>query len=160
MKVSVILAALVFVLKIYDSVGFSPLQSSSISNRLCKQNTHHSPRGLSIMKAGKDDEIAALEDKIRRLKEEAEAEEKVGESSNIASDFEAPNADIDEPFGEMLSESWKVESEPSDEGGVVKNLITAVIILVLAIALSQVPVGQEGLDKYSTAKPSQSIDLG
>ena len=158
MKVSVILAALVFVLKIYDSVGFSPLQSSSISNRLCKQNTHHSPRGLSIMKAGKDDEIAALEDKIRRLKEEAE--EKVGESSNIASDFEAPNADIDEPFGEMLSESWKVESEPSDEGGVVKNLITAVIILVLAIALSQVPVGQEGLDKYSTAKPNQSLDLG
>ena len=114
------------------------------------------------MKAGKDDEIAALEEKIRRLKEEAEAEaeEKVGESSNIASDFEASNTDIDEPFGEMLSESWKVESEPSDEGGVVKNLITAVIILVLAIALSQVPVGQEGLDKYSTAKPNQSIDLG
>ena len=160
MKVSAIVAALVFVLNIYDSVGFSPLQSSSIRNRLCKQNTHHSPRGFSIMKAGKDDEIAALEEKIRRLKEEAEAEEKVGESSNIASDFEAPNTDIDEPFGEMLSESWKVESEPSDEGGVVKNLITAVIILVLAIALSQVPVGQEGLDKYSTAKPNQSIDLG
>ncbi len=73
-----------------------------------------------------------------------------------------PGVEIDEPFEEMLSEQWKESDVESQEGGggVIKNLIGGVAILVAAIAFSQVPVGQEGLDKYSTAKPSTTIDLG
>lgn len=108
----------------------------------------------------KQDEIEALEEKLRKLKEEADESSKEVKTS-VDDMTPVAKETVDEPFEEMLSESWKdsdVESE--DSGGVVKNLIGAAILVVVAIIVSQVPVGQEGFDKYSTAKPNTTIDLG
>lgn len=105
----------------------------------------------------KQDEIEALEEKLRKLKEESDES-----SKEVLDDVTSDAIDsIDEPFEEMLSESWKdLDVESEDSGGVVKNLIGAAIFVVVAIIVSQIPVGQEGFDKYSTAKPNTSIDLG
>ena len=113
---------------------------------------------LSPLFSSKEDEIAELEEKLRKLKEEASTETTVNDiDSEVSEDSSEPL--IDEPFEEMLSESWK-DSEDSDNGAVVKNLIGAGIAVLLAIAVSQVPVGNDGYDKYTAVKPSTSIDLG
>ena len=113
----------------------------------------------TLLKSSKEDEIAALEEKLRQLK--GETVEEIIEEPSFKVDA-APTPVVDEPFEEMLSESWKA-SDPSaseGEGSVIKNLLVAGALIVAAIAFSQIPIGEEGLDKYSTAKPSTSIDLG
>ena len=88
-----------------------------------------------------------------------------------------PVASMDDPFDEMLSEQWKVSKNRavpkgsssntrsnnggnSGIGGSIKTIVGVVALLLGVVAFSQIPVGQEDLDKYSTAKPSTSIDLG
>ena len=88
-----------------------------------------------------------------------------------------PVASMDDPFDEMLSEQWKVSKNRavtkgsssntrSNNGGNsgigsgIKTIVGVVALLLGVVAFSQIPVGQEDLDKYSTAKPSTSIDLG
>jgi hypothetical protein len=114
------------------------------------------------LQSSKEDEIAELEEKLRKLKEETE-QETDGQPEKMASEeMEALESSvIEEPLEALLSESWKdAEASSEDQGSVVKNLIGAAILIVALIAFSQIPVGNEGLDKYSTAKPNQSIDLG
>ena len=145
------------------------------------------------LQASKEEEIQALEEKLRLLKQEAaetttpldeageppattskeeeeEEEEltwKVPESkrpqdSTIAV-RKVPIASMDDPFDEMLSEQWKVKNNAvngSSSSGGIMNIVGVVAILLGIVAFSQVPIGQEDLDKYSTAKPSTSIDLG
>jgi|AntRauTorckE5430_2_1112549.scaffolds.fasta_scaffold00775_8 hypothetical protein len=117
--------------------------------------------------AAKEDEIAALEEQLRKLKEgtpspnESPETPDASSSSSSSADLDSdPDLDlIEEPLAALLSESWK-DSEVTDDGGVVKNIIIAVVALLVALAVSQIPVGQEGYDRYSTAKPSTAIDLG
>jgi len=122
---------------------------------------------LIRIKSSKEDEIAALEERLRKLKEEAAAVDSDGDSSrkyivpnesdqgdNVLSPMQQQEA-----LDEMLSESWK-DNEPSDQGGVIRNFIAGAVLVLAAIFFSQIPVGQDGLDKYSTAKPSTTIDLG
>jgi len=138
------------------------------------------------LSSSNDEEIAALEEKLRRLKENTDAEEEqdattsgeAGEPDVAAEPFaekrfkisddstnmmvtgeEIPNTRTSEPYEELLSEQWK--SRESSGGGIgIKEILTVVAVLVGIIAFSQVPIGQEDLDKYSTAKPSTAIDLG
>ena len=116
--------------------------------------------------SSKEDEIAYLEEKIKRLKEE-QLEEVEEESTEKK--YEIPSSqrntpvanNLDEPFAEMLSEQWKEKnSQGDDDSGVVVKAVGAIALLVGLAFFSQVPVGQEDLDKYSTAKPNTSIDLG
>jgi len=143
------------------------------------------------LSSSNDEEIAALEEKLRRLKENTDAEEeqdatttgekisstakipdvaaelfaekrfKISDDSTnmMVTGEEIPNTRISEPYEELLSEQWK--SRESSGGGIgIKDIATAVAVLLGIIAFSQVPIGQEDLDKYSTAKPSTAIDLG
>ena len=158
-------------------------------------NTHTAFTSTStqIFASSKDEEIAALEEKLRQLRETdattttAELSESEPESESSPPPSTTPpttplesqsqpqpqsfpvtralpvknQATVDD-FDELLSESWKDNDVSASEGGgaVLKNLAIAGIALLVAVAVSQVPVGQDGYDRYTTAKPNTSIDLG
>mmetsp|Transcript_44362 Transcript_44362/g.53607 ORF Transcript_44362/g.53607 Transcript_44362/m.53607 type:complete len:199 (+) Transcript_44362:134-730(+) len=123
-------------------------------------------RFTTIVRSSKDDEIAALEEKIRQLKRDA-----AQETSNEDDDDDGKSASTAvtltpeemEPFEEMLTEKWKEVPSNDENGGGGNVLVTVAGVLAAVVALalfSQVPVGQENYDKYSSATPSTSIDLG
>ncbi|KAL7502274.1 hypothetical protein ACHAXN_001802, partial [Cyclotella atomus] len=64
----------------------------------------------------------------------------------------------------MLSERWKEASDPSPtsaDGGMLKNAAIALGLAVFLGIFSQVPIGNEDLQKYQDYKGSASrIDLG
>lgn len=129
---------------------------------------NHNPRNIiRINSTNKDDEIAELEAKLRQLKEEKDTTDSAVATTSSTSTASEINGDTpvatitdDAPLDEMLSEAWK-ESDSAEKGGsIIPSLIGGLVLLIAFVALSQVPVGQEGLDKYSTPKPSTSIDLG
>mmetsp|Transcript_18484 Transcript_18484/g.27922 ORF Transcript_18484/g.27922 Transcript_18484/m.27922 type:complete len:184 (-) Transcript_18484:203-754(-) len=119
-----------------------------------------------------DDEIADLEEKLRQLKIQKKRE---AEEASIATTTTTTISAVDastslktpkvtntpEPMLEMLSESWK-EGEASDKSSSpILTIALTVVGIVALVAFSQVPVGQEDLSKYSSAKSgSQKIDLG
>ena len=200
--------------------AFGPLSTScsrtstSITSSIISKHRHHgssqspvasassrriprSPRTRILVKAtSKEDEIAALEEQLRLLKQNDATTEPTSASSSSSQEPESksveekeetderswkvpernpddtiavrkvPIASMSNPMDEMLSEQWKVSNFKSSGGnggvggGVMKNVIGAVVLLVGVVAFSQIPVGQENLDKYSTAKPSTTIDLG
>lgn len=119
---------------------------------------HDHPR----LNNSKEDEIAALEQRLRKLKEEAAVDQHGDDDRNPIPEREESQSlpsTQQEPLEEMLSESWK-DNEPSDQGGLIRNFLAAALLVVASVFFAQVPVGQESLDKYSTAKPSTTIDLG
>ena len=135
------------------------------SNLRVIKNNNVKPLQRILKSTNKDDEIAELEAKLKQLREEKVNEQQQQEEEAAAATTSA-NGQVTEveqtPLNEMLSESWK-ESEMegnNSSGSIISSLITGLILVVAFVALSQIPVGQEGLDKYSTAKPSTTIDLG
>ena len=118
--------------------------------------TTHSKLSMS----SKDDEIAKLEEKLQRLKEEKEAESSAADQP----EEEEPLEEV--PIDLFMSESWKEQEAASEvesgEGGGVGGIVGALFGLVLLVALSQVPVGQEGLSTYSAelSNPDRQINLG
>lgn len=110
----------------------------------------------------KEDEIAELETKLRELKKDAELE-KQQERNEMEDTMSAVSSVLDvDDYPEMLSEQWKEDMENKDSGsnGTLANVAISILVIVGLILFSQVPIGNEGLDKYSTAAPTQSIDLG
>lgn len=106
--------------------------------------------------SSKDDEIAELEEKLRKLKQEAatKGRDRDNESSPLTTV-------MSEPLDEMLTEKWKEnETESVDNSGFIKNLVGFGIMLLISIAVSQIPTGQQEYDKYTAVKPNTSIDLG
>mmetsp|Transcript_33398 Transcript_33398/g.68178 ORF Transcript_33398/g.68178 Transcript_33398/m.68178 type:complete len:180 (-) Transcript_33398:147-686(-) len=124
------------------------------------------PRNPSSVKAlymsEKEDEIAALEEKLRQLKEVAVQEKTAQEEQKELAETEGIE-DVPEVYEEMLSEQWKA-SEAAEEGGGLMSTVTTVLGVVASLVFlgffSQVPVGQEDLSKYSTGQASTRIDLG
>ena len=116
--------------------------------------------------SSKDDEIAELEEKLRILKQDVEKEERQPAISVQEDGLTGMVSDVEvTDYPEMLSEKWKEDLDTmkdSKEGanGLILNTIVSLSVLVGLILFSQVPIGNEGLDKYSTAAPTQSIDLG
>ena len=134
------------------------------SNLRVIKNNNVKPLQRILKSTNKDDEIAELEAKLKQLREEKVIEQQEEEEEAAATT--SANGQVIEveqtPLNEMLSESWK-ENEMegnNSSGSIISSLITGLILVVAFVALSQIPVGQEGLDKYSTAKPSTTIDLG
>ena len=134
-----------------------------------------------LLKSSKDDEIAKLEEQLRKLKEEAESEsEEQKSSSTVLQEIQPFNPDSFvgrgpakrpiQPMEEMLSEAWKEQVEPQElrsstssqqNGGLSIPAILGGVALVLFLGFfSQVPVGQEDLSKYQAIKASTQIDLG
>jgi len=146
------------------------------------------PLGQHILYSSRDEEIADLEEKLRRLKGPTESEEvadeteitsagkpetsegefverrfKISDESTnmMVTGEELPRRSKVEPYEELLSEQWKTrETGNVDLKDLAVKIASVVAILAGIIAFSQVPIGQEGLDRYSTAKPSTAIDLG
>lgn len=109
-----------------------------------QQSKSFQKAATSALKSSKDDEIASLEEKLRRLKEEAAFEEEQGK--------EAMNMELLEtPMPEILSEAWKeteVKEEDSGLGGVIKGVAFIGLFVFLAF-FSQVDIGQEDLSTYA-----------
>lgn len=129
-------------------ISFIRSSSSNSSSRIKLGNT-------------KDDEIAELEAKLKQLKEQKE--EALKEQQQALDDVNNSNNNaLDQvPLNEMLSESWKErEMEESGGGSIISSLVTGLALVVAFVLFSQIPIGQEGYEKYSTAKPSTTIDLG
>lgn len=121
------------------------------------QRLHDLSSSSTHLLSSKEDEIAALEEKLRILKEEADMKKE----NQVEVETSIPQITIDEPLDEMLTEKWKEkETESVDGGGFIKNLVGIGILLAVSLAVSQIPAGQEGYDKYTVVKPNTSIDLG
>jgi len=128
-------------------------------------------------------EIAALEERLRELKnKEGESSpensngDKKPESIPMELSSTADDDDEDLPDGEsedsiMFSERWKevkddyvtkkTESDMSEMGGGIAKIGLALAFVVLLGLFSQVPVGEESLQRYQDVKGSTSrIDLG
>ncbi|KAG7371810.1 hypothetical protein IV203_017952 [Nitzschia inconspicua] len=132
----------------------------------------HGPlsRGWTIY-SSKDEEIARLEEQLKRLKEEKEAQEGLdaslqnGQVSVAATTSVAEEEEEEVSIDMFLSEGWKekeaVESSGGGSGGTLTTLLGALALVVGIAVFSQVPIGQEDLSKYSAIKaPTEQIDLG
>jgi hypothetical protein len=134
---------------IYDAEAFmSPLPQGMISTSLLRQ---------SNLFGSKEEEIAKLEEQLKKLKEDTETS---GASSQVATAVEAEEEISLDLF---LSEQWK-EKETAEEGS--SSNLTAILGAVgLGLALlvfSQISVGNEGLSQYSAnlQNPDTQVNLG
>jgi hypothetical protein len=139
--------------------------SSSIRIQL-SQNTFSSRSSRSwVLFRSKDEEIAKLEEQLKKLKED-KASELLLETAPQNGEIIAP-AEPEVPLEMFLSEGWKEKevaetSSAAGGGGGVLTSILGVVALVVGLAIfSQIPIGQEDLSKYSAIKaPTEQIDLG
>lgn len=135
-------------------VAFAPTQTRSMSVRLAAGN--------------REEEIAKLEEQLRRLKEEGNTatetstEELNGEINAVEKRLLEKVQGKDMILSEKALYDGNIVEDQSTEGSVVSNLLTAVAALVLLALFSQIPIGQEDLSKYSAqpASTSRTIDLG
>ena len=116
-----------------------------------------------------DDEIAQLEEQLRRLKEEKAAQQQsTTTSSSVPSqrlDSIMGGSSAEEvPIEMFLSEGWKEKEATQGEssgGGVLTTVLGAVALTIFLAVFAQVPIGQEDLSKYSAIRaPTEQIDLG
>ena len=122
----------------------------------------------------KQAEIEALEEKLRQLKgvDPAESVESSENSVVMQSTPDDVIEEEDEPEwavlktqsndSVMMSERWKeASSSTNSDGGLLKNIAIALGLVVFLGVFSQVPIGNEDLQKYQDYKGSASrIDLG
>ena len=123
--------------------------------------------------SNRDEEIAKLEEQLRKLKEDGD----VGtlEKAKSMSDEDPRKYVADERVLErirgkdmLLSESDLIEAQILDDdnetsvGGSLTPVLAAAALAVFLYFFAQVPVGQEDLSRYSvTGTPtSKTIDLG
>lgn len=168
----------------FDVCAFTvkTLKVSELANNVGRENAIVRPfhgKTLSLQMAGnsREEEIAALEEKLRQLKEEGddivEEEEMKWEitpedSSNGQKYLGRLTPNVQTPMGEMLSESWKERNQAGSSNGNsildgAKSVVGALIFVVILALASQIPVGQEDFSKYSykeAASPATNIDLG
>jgi hypothetical protein len=114
-------------------------------------------RASSRLSESKEDEIAKLEEQLKRLKEEKETE-KVAVSTS-------PEELEDTPVQMFLTEQWKEQEASADgdsSGGGLMNALFAVGAALVIVFFSQIPIGREDLSKYSvgSSPATELIDLG
>ena len=126
----------------------------------------------TLFASRRDEEIAKLEEQLRKLKdEEANAPSTTTTEESMNGEINAVEQRILEKVqgkDMILSErelydSNIVEDQSTEGGSIVQNILTAVAVAVVLGIFSQIPIGDEGLSKYSAqAGPtvSRSIDLG
>lgn len=131
----------------------------------------------SVSASSREEEIAKLEEQLRKLREE-EADGSSSASSTATRDDATLNSEIDAVERRILEKvqgkdmilseqelyDGNIVKEESSEGGnMVQTILTAVAAIVVLGIFSQIPMGDEGLSKYSAqAGPtvSRTIDLG
>jgi hypothetical protein len=167
--------------------SFSPSSGSSSTQRrrgLSTSNVNFNSRSTthlfsSIPPRDKQAEIAALEERLRQLKEEQDGggitEEQQRQqilseaAATLTPDELAALQKISEESDDsiMFSEKWKEDASSVNGGegeGIMGSIKTAGLALGLILFLglfSQIPVGESDLQKYQDIKGSTSrIDLG
>ncbi|KAL7483489.1 hypothetical protein ACHAW6_009134 [Cyclotella cf. meneghiniana] len=147
----------------YQSRHASPINKQPAITTLQAKRAIRSATATRIYSSPRDKqaEILALEEKIRQLKEETQNEQVADTNEEEETEWAIMKGQTNDSV--MLSERWK-ESDPSSntEGNnVFKNVATAIGLALFLVIFSQVPVGQEDLQKYQDVKgTSARIDLG
>ncbi|KAL7462332.1 hypothetical protein ACHAXS_002714 [Conticribra weissflogii] len=115
----------------------------------------------------KQAEIAALEEKLRQLKQETNIDSMASypESGSFAS-MELKDEDYSILEGEsedsiMFSERWKEAETMATEGAGLMNVALALGFVIFLAIFSQIPLGEEDLTRYQGKQGDMSrIDLG
>lgn len=142
----------------------STLQAFQVSHAVTRRSSISSTSSTFPtlqMASDKEEEIAKLEDQLRKLKAEAAEEgEQPPSDPNGAVDAAAEAEEV-VPEGMFLSEGWKeVEEESSEGSGGLTNILGAVGLALFLAIFSQIPIGQEDYSKYSSVTATERIDLG
>ena len=160
------------------SSSFAPFNRALIPRQALDTATRRYPLHLSSSNnnnnnddsTSKQDEIARLQEQIRRLQEEGEAATAVESSTATsktttglvdprAAELErVPGKDIMFSEGDLLDAN--IISSDNSGLGVLPTILLAVGALLFFVAFSQIPVGQEDFARYSVAPATQTIDLG
>jgi hypothetical protein len=126
---------------------------------------HSDQRAVLVFAGTKEDEIAALEEKLRRLKEDEDQKMKE-EDLNV---FAADQRTLERVRGKdmLLSEQELIEAQimekqDGSDGNIVPKVAAALGLAVALLLFAQIPVGQEDYQKYSVSGSStvRTIDLG
>jgi hypothetical protein len=126
---------------------------------------HSDQRAVLVLAGTKEDEIAALEEKLRRLKEDEDQKMKE-EDLNV---FAADQRTLERVRGKdmLLSEQELIEAQimekqDDSDGNIVPKVAAALGLAVALLLFAQIPVGQEDYQKYSVSGSStvRTIDLG
>jgi hypothetical protein len=140
---------------------FTAICSSADAFQSISRQPTRVARASSRLSDSKADEIAKLEEQLKRLKEEKET---VGVAASTA---ESSVEELeDTPVGMFMTEQWKEQDTSVDgdsSGGGLMNILFAVGAALVVAFFSQVPIGQEDLSKYSVGNSqaaSKQIDLG
>ena len=127
-------------------------QAISLAQRQHRQ--HH-----IRLQNSKEDEIAKLEEQLKKLKNEAATYIDQPEEKQPA-----PEPAEEVPIELFLSEQWKEQEaagSAEEGGGGLTTILAGVGLALFLVLFSQVPIGQEDLSKYSAIKaPTEQIDLG
>lgn len=195
MMLMMVVVAGLFLAPVKEVHSFAPLVvvSFSYGSKTTARDPLHTYSRLHMSErnsnnSSRDQEIAALEKQLRRLKEDDAASaqtstETIGDGAVVAEEVSSSSSylgrltpDVATPMNEMLSESWKeqadvvvsdkndVDGDDNDNsiGSALKKVAAAILFIVGLTLASQVPVGQEDFSKYSYKEPptTATIDLG
>lgn len=114
--------------------------------------------------SSREEEIAKLEEQLRKLKEEQVEEgsvpDQVSSPKNARKLEKVQGKDIF--LSEQALYEGNIVEDQSTEGNVVQTALAAVAAVLFLAIFSQIPIGQEDLSKYSVAPTSiqRTIDLG
>ena len=108
----------------------------------------------SSLASSREEEIAKLEEQLRKLKEE-----ETNSSSTVGTQINGEINDVEKRLLEkvqgkdmILSEQdlydGNIAEDQSTEGNVVQNVLVALVTVVFLGLFSQIPIGQEDLSKY------------
>jgi hypothetical protein len=137
-------------------LGFTSHGSSTIH----RQYSTFASSKVTMLHSSEDNkaEIAALEERLRQLRDQEISPQ--NNDKGIEYDLNAETAD-----SIMFSERWKVTDENSlinhEENRMGANIALALVLVALTGIFSQVPIGEESLQKYQAVQGNPSrIDLG
>lgn len=133
----------------------------TVFQQLPRSTVYQQARRTLLYANGNDEEIAKLEEQLRKLKQEASVGGSVEQEpgSDDSTDLAGEEVVSEAMF---LSENWKEsDTAESEESGGISPILAAIGLAVVLAVFAQVPIGQEDLSKYSAIKaPTEQIDLG
>lgn len=133
----------------YNAEAFmSPVPQGMVSTSLRRQ---------SNLFGSKEEEIAKLEEQLKKLKDDTEASEASSQVATVVEATEQISLDL------FLSEQWK-EKEAAEEGSSsgLTGILGAVGLGLALLVFSQISFGNEALSQYSAnlRNPDTQVNLG
>lgn len=134
--------------------------SEAFHSILSPQRKISAERVASALYDSKEEEIAKLEEQLKKLKEETQEESKEVMIAEVDEESKLEEAEEVVPEEMFLTERWKEEEGEASEGGGLTGILSAVGVALFLTLFSQIPIGQEDLSKYSVGTQTEQIDLG